>query len=46
MSAKMPPGPHATEASMLAQRLVGASIPDFHGACLQERLRHAGRSLG
>lgn len=29
-----------------APRLVGASIPDFYGAYLQERLRTARRSLG
>lgn len=30
----------------VAQRLVGASIPDFYGAYLEERLRTARRNLG
>lgn len=30
----------------LAARLVGASIPDFYGAYLEQRLRDAGRAMG
>jgi hypothetical protein len=32
--------------SEVAQRLVGASIPDFYGAYLEERLRQARTGLG